>query len=266
MCIFFSTLSLVGGGNAVRNTVNTLLFPFRWCGSKISEGFEGFGLYFGKMHELIEENKRLCKENEELKEKEVYFGALADENQRLREYLEIKRAYPDFSLCDALIISRGSESYMTVITLNRGSADGIEVGMPVITSSGLVGSVIEVDIASCKVRTIIEDRGACGAYITRSGDIGVIEGDISYKDTGICSLNYLSYDADVAIDDIVYTSGLGSIYPRDIPVGKVIGVSENAHNRSKSAEIRTFVDFSKITYVMIITDFEYTVDTDGVAP
>ena len=266
LCIFFSVLSFLGFGNAVRNGVNTLLYPVRWCASKVSEGLDGFYLYFGKMSELIEENKRLREELGSLREKDIYYGAIADENQRLREYLEIKKTYPDYKLCDALIISKGSEGYMTIITLNRGLADGIEVGMPVITSAGLMGSVIEVDYSSCKVRTIIEDRGACGAYITRNGEIGVIEGDITYKCTGICSLNYLSQDADVLVGDIIYTSGLGSVYPRDIPIGKVTKVIENAFDRTKSAEIECFVDFKNTNYVMIITDFDIYVQKNEVDP
>ncbi len=264
ICIFFSVLSLMGLGNIVRNCVNTVLFPMRWCASKISEGFDGYKLYFGKMEDLIAENRELREENESLLQKDIYYGAVADENERLREYLEIKKMYSDYKLCDALIISHGSESYMTIITLNRGSADGIEVGMPVITTLGAVGSVIEVDLNSCKVRTIIEDRGACGAYITRSGEIGVLEGDITYKGTNFCSLNYLSQDADVEVGDTVYTSGLGSIFPRDIPVGKVVKITENAYDRTKSAEIECFVDFKSLTYVMIVTDFDtYTGEVES---
>ena len=265
ICIFFSVLSLMGVGNIVRNGINTLLFPLRWCGAKISEGFDGFSLYFGKMDDLIEENESLKEENESLREQEIYFGALADENERLREYLKIKQIYTDFEFSDALIISRGSESYMSIITLNRGSGDGIEVGMPVMTSLGLVGSVIEVDINTCKVRTIIEDRGACGAYISRSGEIGVVEGDITLRDTGLCSIEYLSADADVEIGDVVYTSGLGSVYPRDIPIGKVTKITENAYDRTKSAEIECFVDFTDLKYVLIVTDFNsYVVDNEEV--
>lgn len=264
ICIFFSVLSMMGLSNIVSGGINTLLYPLRWCGSKISEGFDGFSLYFGKMGDLIEENKALREENEALRQNEIYYGALADENERLREYLEIKKIYSSYEFSDALIISRGSENYMTIITLNRGSADGIEIGMPVITKLGLVGSVIEVDKNSCKVRTIIEDRGACGAYVTRSGEIGVLEGDITYKDTGICSLNYLSQYADVEVGDIIYTSGAGSIYPRDIPIGKVINVIENSYDRSKSAEIECFVDFSSLTYVLIVTDFNSNINS-GVA-
>ncbi len=249
----------MGLGNIVTNGINTLLYPIRWCGAKISEGLGGFSLYFGKMGDLIDENQSLREENESLRENEIYYNAVADENARLREYLEIKKIYSDFEFSDALIISRGSESYMTIITLNRGSADGIEVGMPVITRLGLVGSVIEVSLNSCKVRTIIEDRGACGAYITRSGEIGIIEGDITYKDRGICSLNYLSQNADVEVGDIVYTSGAGSVFPRDIPVGRVTKVTENAYDRTKSAEIECFVDFQDLTYVMIVTSFEFYV-------
>ena len=264
ICIFFSVLSLMGVGNIVRNGINIVLYPLRWCGSKISEGFDGFSLYFGKMGDLIEENQSLREENESLREHDIYFGALEDENSRLREYLEIKKIYTDFEFSDALIISRGSESYMSIITLNRGSADGIEIGMPVITKLGLVGSVIEVDINTCKVRTVIEDRGACGAYISRSGEIGILEGDITYKDSGLCSLEYLSADADVEIGDVVYTSGLGSVYPRDIPIGKVTKITENAYDRTKSAEIECFVDFKNLTYVLIVTDFEaYVEESDG---
>ncbi len=264
LCIFFSVLSAVGGKNVVSNVINTALFPIRWCGAKINEGFEGFSLYFGKMDSLLSENEELKKENDALKEKEIYYGALADENQRLREYLEMKKTYSDFKLCDALIISSGSEGYMTIITLNRGTADGVDVGMPVMTSQGLVGSVIEVSLTSCKVRTIIEDRGACGAYVVRSGAVGVIEGDITYKDTGLCSLEYLSQTADVAVGDIVYTSGLGSVFPRDIPIGKVTKVTENAYDRTKSAEIEAFVDFKNLTYVVIVTDFDvYSADADN---
>lgn len=265
ICIFFSVLSLMGVGNIVRNGINTLLFPLRWCGAKISEGFDGFSLYFGKMDDLIEENESLKEENESLREQEIYFGALADENERLREYLKIKQIYTDFEFSDALIISRGSESYMSIITLNRGSGDGIEVGMPVMTNLGLVGSVIEVDINTCKVRTIIEDRGACGAYISRSGEIGVVEGDITLRDTGLCSIEYLSADADVELGDVVYTSGLGSVYPRDIPIGKVTKITENAYDRTKSAEIECFVDFTDLKYVLIVTDFNsYAVDNEEV--
>lgn len=265
VCIFFSVLSFMGVDNVVRNGINTLLFPLRWCGARISEGFDGFSLYFGKMGELIEENQSLKEENESLRNEEIYHSALADENARLREYLEIKRIYTDYELSDALIISRGSEAYMTIITLNRGSKDGIEIGMPVITRLGLVGSVIEVDVNTCKVRTVIEDRGACGAYISRSGEIGVLEGDIIYRDTGLCSLEYLSEDADVEIGDTVYTSGLGSVYPRDIPIGRVTKITENAYNRTKSAEIECFVDFTDLTYVMIVTEFDSYVASEGEA-
>ena len=263
ICIFFSVLSIMGVSNIVRDGINTVLYPLRWCGAKISEGLDGFSIYFGKMEDLAEENSSLRSENESLRENEVYYGAVADENARLREYLEIKAIYTDYELSDAIIISKGSESHMTIITLNRGSSDGIKVGMPVIAKAGLVGSVIEVDANSCKVRTIIEDRGACGAYVTRSGEIGVIEGDITYKNKNICSINYLSQNADIVVDDIIYTSGLGSVYPRDIPVGKVISVTENAYDRTKSAEVECFVDFSSLTSVMIVTNFDvYVVDSE----
>lgn len=260
LIIFTSVFSLMGMRNVLRDGVNTLLYPFKWCGMKLKDSAESFSLYFKNMDSLIDENKELKEENIELKDKLTDAQAIEEENARLREYLEIKKTYNDYSFADALIISHEGEAYMTVLTLNKGTGDGIKTGMPVITSSGVVGSIFEVGYNWCKVRCIIEDSSGVGAYISKNGEIGIVEGDVMYKDSNICDLNYLSESSQVKEGDIVYTSGLGSVYPRGLPIGRVIITKKNPHDRTMSAKLESFVDFSNLKYVMIITSFDIKSD------
>ncbi len=260
LIIFTSVFSLMGIKNVLKDSVNTLLYPFKWCGMKLKDSAESFSLYFKNMDSLIDENKELKEQNIELKDKLTDAQAIEEENARLREYLELKKTYNDYTLADALIIAHEGEAFMTVLTLNKGAGDGIEEGMPVITSSGVVGSVFEVGYNWCKVRCIIEDSSGVGAYISKNGEIGIVEGDVMYKDSNICDLNYLSESSQVKEGDIVYTSGIGSVYPRGLPIGKVISVKNNPHDRTMSAKLESFVDFSNLKYVMIITSFDIKSD------
>ena len=260
LVIFTSVFSFMGMGNILKDSVNTLLYPFRVAGVKLKESGESIALYFRSMDKLIEENKALREENRELKENMIDAQAKDEENARLREYLEFKKTYNDYTFCEATVIAHEGEAYMTVLTLNRGSGDGIKKGMAVVTTSGVVGSVFEVGYNWCKIRNIVEDSSGVGAYVSRSGEIGIVEGDIMYKESNLCNLNYLSENTDTKEGDIVYTSGLGSVYPRGLPIGKVVSVKKNDYDRTSSAKIETFVDFCNLKYVMIITSFDISSD------
>ena len=155
-----------------------------------------------------------------------------------------------------MIIGSEADNYSTIITLNKGSDLGIEVGMPVIVKSGLVGSVCEVGMNWCRVRVISESSNGVGVYVSRSGETGILEGDIALKDTGECYLRYLSSDADVAEGDLVYTSGIGSVYPEGIFVGRIKSVSTDKNLRNKSAVVSLAVNFKELKYLLVITGFE----------
>ena len=254
--ILVATLSVMGITDPIKNAVNVISVPFRYVGVKIKDSFDGFGKYFTTVEQLDEENKLLREEIEELKSQLADSNAIKEENDRFRDYLEIKNTYRDLKLLEALIVGSESDNYMTVITLNKGSRDGVKLGMPIIVKEGLVGSVCELGDNWCRVRTLPESSSSVGAYISRSGEIGIVEGDISLKETGTCFLNYLSADADIEVGDAVYTSGIGSVYPRDMLIGQVVSIETNEYLRTKTATVSLSVDFEELKYVLIITDFE----------
>ena len=128
----------------MKNAVNTLTMPIRSFFNFVGDSFSGFGEYFRDMDTLIDENQKLKDEISSLEEELRDANLAVEENERLREYLEIKKMHTDFKMTEALVIGQESDNYMSVVMLNRGSGDGIEVGMPVITPSGVVGLVCEV--------------------------------------------------------------------------------------------------------------------------
>ena len=259
--ILTATLSIMGQTDPIKNALNTVATPFRYVGMKIKDSFSGFSRYFNTIEELDRENSELESEIERLEKELADAEAVKEENERLRDYLNVKKTFPDFELLDALIIGTGAENYITVFTLNRGSGDGVKLGMPVITQNGLVGSVCEVGYSWCRVRVLTEASASASAYVSRSGEIGLVEGDISLKGTGNCVLNYLSAEADVQEGDLVYTSGKGSVYPRGILIGRIKSVESNQYLRAKTAVVECAVELEALKYVMIVTDFKiYTED------
>lgn len=254
--ILTATLSVMGQIGPFKNVLNTVAKPFRQAGVQIKEAFDGFILYFSSVEDLNKENESLA---EALAKAELQLAeneAVKAENERLRAYLNVKKTHPDLKLTEAMIIGSEAENYMTVFTLNKGSGDGISLGMPVIVPEGLVGSVCEIGTNWCRVRAITEASASVGACVPRSGEIGILEGDISLKDTGNCYLNYLSPEADVEVGDLVLSSGKGSVYPRDIVIGQIIAIETNEYLRTKVATVKISADLTSLKYVMIITDFD----------
>jgi len=168
----------------------------------------------------------------------------------------MKERYSSFKLTEALIIGREGEGHATFFTLNKGKRDGIDTGMAVMVSGGLVGSVCDAGETWSRVRVLNEASASAGAYVHRSGEIGVLSGDIAYKDTGLCVLKYLSENADVVEGDMIYTSGDGSVYPGGIYIGKVTEVTLDGFSRTKTATVECAVSFDDLKYVVVITGYE----------
>ena len=252
--VLTSTLSLMGQTDPIKNTLNTLTVPFRYAGEKVSEAIEGFSSYFESIDKLNAENESLREEINSLKGELADKEATKEENKRLRDYLEMKEKYQNFKLEEALIIGREGENHATFFTLNKGTNDGINTGMAVMVSEGLVGSVCDAGPNWSRVRVINEASASAGAYVQRSGEGGVLCGDITFKDTGYCALKYLDENADIEEGDLVFTSGEGSVYPGGIYVGKVVSVNTDGFSRSKSATVECAVDFGSLDYVIVITD------------
>ena len=255
VCGLSSTFALLGYKNLARDVINTLTLPGRLIVSAIGDSSRGFSKYFRSLSALEESNEELKQQNEALTSAANDAEALRAENERLKSYLSIKSLHPDFTYVEAMVVGREAGNYQTVLTINRGSAQGIKEGMPVITPDGIVGCVTEVGLTYAKISTILESASSVGAYLARSGDAGILSGDYSMRAEGLCKLSYLAENADVKVGDEVLSSGLGSVYPADLLIGKVESVSADDYNRAKVAKVAPAVDFSSLRYLLVVTSY-----------
>lgn len=250
-----STFAVMGYTSLSKNIVGTLTVPFRWTFTKIADGFEGWAMYFQSIDAAMEENERLKKENQSLKDHLDRAELIELENERLREYLEMKNQYPTLTFVEGMVISHSGGNYMTTFTINRGTLHGVKKDMPVVTSHGIVGKVTEVGLNWCMVSALIEDGMSVGAVVPRSGEIGILKGDYSMRYEGVCKIEYEN-DADVKVGDSVYSSGVGSIYPADLRIGTVTALGLDEYSRTLVATVTPAVDLTDIRWVMIVTGYE----------
>lgn len=251
-----SVFSIMGYRSLAKNIVGTVTMPVRWVATTIGNSVQGWGKYFGNMKALNQENEALIEENEALKEQLQNAELLERENERLRDYLDMKNKYPSFAMEEGMVISHSSGNYITNFTLNRGTLHGIQPNMPVVTKDGIVGYVVEVGLNWCMVSTLIETATSVGAYIPRSEVVGIVSGDYSMRQEGTCKIGYIDAEADVQVGDTVYSSGTGSVYPADLKIGTVTSIEVDEYNRTLVATVTPAVDFSSLKWVMVITGYE----------
>lgn len=251
-----SFLSMLGYTSYIRNAIGTAVTPIQNGANHV---FDSVGTFFSRhsdYDEIKKENEKLRQQLKDSEEK-VYRAELAvDENEKLKEYLGIKDEHTDFVFADANITGHSDGNQYTVYTLDRGSVHGIEKGMPVITPDGVIGCISEVGITWSKVIPIFENGKSVGAFLERSGNSGIIEGTFSLRNERNCLLTYLPQAPDIRPGDRVLTNGEGSTYPKGLFIGTVKELVSDEYGRQTNAVITPAVDFSNLSHVMIITDYE----------
>ena len=255
LCAVPSVFSIMGYKGLARDIVGIVTTPLRWCGTALTNTVKGFDRFFTSIDDLHAENEELKKENEELRQSLERAALVEAENERLRSYYGMKKDYPSMTFEEGMILSYSSGNYVTGFTLNRGSMHGIEVNMAVIGRGGIVGYVSEVGSTWCKVLTVIESASSVGAYIPRSGATGIVSGDYTLSREGYCKFSYVEFDADVQVGDKIYSTGTGSVYPADLPIGEVVSVETDEYSRTLVATVRPTVDFSDLQYLLIVTGY-----------
>lgn len=255
LSIIPGVLCVMGHGSYVRSALQVIATPFEWCFTKIGDGLGGYAKYFASLEELRAENAALRSELAEYEGKLYDASLIEEENEYLRGYLGLKNLHTDFHFESATVIGRETANYRTVYTLSRGSLHGIEKNMPVVTEDGLLGYVTEIGATWCRVVSIIETASAVGACVERSGDLGLIEGAYELRFEGLCRMIHIDPEADIRKGDVIITSGVGSIYPLGLSVGRVISVSPDENTRTLTAVVEPSVDFENVSKVMIITNY-----------
>lgn len=205
------------------------------------------------IREIKNENELLRKENLELKDKAIGYDALLNENERLTQMLNFKKQRTEYTYLGCDIIGKSGDNWLDGFIINRGLKDGVKDRMIVVTGAGLVGQVTAVGDNWAIVQSLINENIAVAAMLhsTREND-GVVKGYRDYNDKLLAKLYYLPLDSKVKEGDIVMTSGLGGLYPKEIKIGTVIAVEEDKGKLIKNALIEPSVDFNKLEEIFVV--------------
>lgn len=206
--------------------------------------------------ELIAENEALQEQIDELNRKLVNYYTYQQENAQLRKYLELKTDNPDYKPVAAAVVGRDPNNIFGQFTIDQGSLSGISVNDPVVTEAGVVGWVSFVSSTYSKVTTILSPDTKVSAVDKVNRESGVIGCDILSADSNIVKLLYLSEDTTVAAGDIIVTSGVGGLYPKNLIVGTVTAVKRSETDVSLYAEVTPAVSVKDVHDVLVITAFE----------
>jgi rod shape-determining protein MreC len=202
-----------------------------------------------RMLELWRENRRLRERLAAVHWERSRLRLLEEENRRLRELLALTRSSPE-SLLLGLVVSYETTPLGDLLVCNRGSADGVLPGTPVLVHGALLGTVVESWPGGARCRTLWHRDTRVSARVGWEGPRGILEGDPDIAP--LLRLSGVPLGEPVAAGDTVYTSGLGRLFPRGIPVGIVERVRPDSLASLQRIRVRPLVDRSRIRDVFLL--------------
>ena len=249
---FFSASS-----SPLANLTGIIASPFRSAYTSVATWFNDKQAYYKNVKALEEENAALKKTIAEMEETVRQAQADRDENSLLRELLNLRAQRRDLSDLEAATITEHSvTNWASSLTLNKGTAHGVEVGDSVIDATGaLVGVIDEAGYNWSTVLTTVDTDTSLGARVFRTKDLGLAQGDFALMGQTLLRLDYLPSDCELLSGDLVETSGLGDFFPTGLVIGYVKEVRPDDSGAASYAIVEPAVDFDALTEVFVIKSF-----------
>ena len=216
--------------------------------------------YSRTMEELREENERLKEELYTLEYENKVLLQNRYELEDFRELYELDQNYADYPKVAARVIANDSNNWYSDFRIDKGSKDGIAVGMNVMSGNGLVGIVTEVGRNWARVRSIIDDTSYVSGMFIKTSDTCMVNGNLELLEKGHIQVTNILKNAEVEEGYEVVTSYLSDKYHAGILIGYVTDITVDPSNMTKSALLTPAVDFSRLDMVLIITTAKETLD------
>ncbi|MFB7639556.1 rod shape-determining protein MreC [Peribacillus butanolivorans] len=227
-----------------------------WVGNVFNKPVSGITGFVGDLKELqhtYDENKKLKARLDEYVLLKTQVQDLKEENEELRDNLGKEDDLRKYSPIQATVIGRNPERWHEMLTINKGKRNGVEKNMAVITSTGLVGKVkVATDFtASVQLLSSIDKANRVSAIIQgKDKAFGLIEGFDDEKN--LLLMKRIPYDKKIKKNSLVITSGYGGIFPKGLPIGKVVDVKVDQYGLNQTAYIEPSTDFYDINNVMVV--------------
>lgn len=246
-------ISINKNSNSLSSGVGSVVTPLQKIIYTVNDKFKGALDFFANFSRVKKENEELKSKNAELENKLVEYNSMKDENQRMREILKFSEANKEYDYVGCNIIGYSGSNFTSGYIIDKGTSDGIEKEMVVITPEGLVGKVTKAANNYSIVQSIINENIAVAVMDESTKETtGVLKGLNDSKNKSLTKIYNLPIDSKVKEGDVILTSGLGMIYPKGVRVGKVISVETDNVKVMKNAVVEPYVDFNKLEELYVI--------------
>ncbi len=223
-----------------------ITYPFNYIKENIKE--------YKKLKDVNKNNNILETSIDRIDSIEAENIELRRQLETLKEELNINYTLSDYKYLNATVVSRNVGYWHNKITINKGTYNGVEKDMVVISSKGLIGKVIKTSTFTSDVRLITTSDTSNKISVHISNGDNNLYGLINSYDynKNVLELEGISNTKDVNIGDYVYTSGLGGVFPTGILIGIVEEITTDSYDLAKIIKVKPSADFNDINYVSIL--------------
>jgi len=250
-----------GGGflHSVQSGTSSAFSPLEKGVSVVFKPLSNLTHWTGDVFHAKKENKQLKKQVQQLRAQLAQSQTAQRDAAQLRALAGLPRA-SNFAaggkLITARVISRSPTVWYSNVIINVGSGDGVHIDDPVIAAGGLAGKVTSVGGGQAEVTLITDQSSNVSAEVMPDGSNGIVRPEVGNPNDML--LDYIQEGAKIAKGDSVVTSGftsskLDSLFPRDIPIGKVTKVEPSELEQYQRVHIQPYADLRRMDYVQVLT-------------
>lgn len=250
------SINRFSGVNIIRNLVTIPITLIQKGINKADEYFAQKSFTRKQFQELLEENKVLKAENEDLREQNAGMSFLQDENQLLRDALSLKEIFDGYNIIGSNIMGSDPGNFVYRYKIDIGTRDKVKQDMPVVAANNaLYGRIYSVNYTTSVIIPIIDENAGISGWISKEkGGHVNIKGDIRYKEDGLCLIENVSDGVELVVGDVVETSGFGGIYPKGILVGVIVEIFHDEITNERYGVLEPYVDFNSINTVFVMME------------
>ncbi|MDD7738731.1 MAG: rod shape-determining protein MreC [Lachnospiraceae bacterium] len=240
----------------VREVAGFVIVPLQNGVNKVGSFLTDCLTGFQSVQKLSAENEELKQKVKELTEENNRLALGQEELERLQDLYELDQSYSEYDKVAAQVISKDPGNWYSTFVINKGTNDGIQKDMNVISDGGLVGIVTEVNSNSATVRSIIDDSSSVSAMTASTQDNCIVTGDLRLMDEGKIAFSQMNTNDTVAVGEKIVTSNISEKYLKGILIGYISEVTEDSNHLTNKGYIIPVVDFQHVSEVLVIKELK----------
>lgn len=240
-----------GALHAVQNAFTGIAAPFKFVGSLGGSAVDSAGTALSDATASDSTMSGLREQNQQLRELNAQLEEYRQESERLQDLVDIKDAY-GFESTGARVIGRSTDAWNRIVTIDKGTNDGLRSGLPVMGQAGLVGMIRSTTPTTADVLLLDDAQSGVSAMVQSSRVEGIVHGSVE----GVLYLEDMPADAAVEEGDVVITSGIGGSFFKGLIIGTVTKVEKNASGSTVRAVVAQNDDVRPLEEVLVVLDMQ----------